>query len=545
MSHGQAVEVPVRDISGARVSESQLMKLLLAADTIAQVGPSVSGGVYAHANCASSYSLSLDLRMHQKKAAQKGTDLCAVDALSWLPWSEWGQAVSQITAKNEMKPEGQARAAEKLWSAALVLALDAKLPSWPQAQDAHSNRALGLILGPSPGCRGAGRWRDGSFCLVVQPDGHAGLCCSLPLAEPWAAAQMWEFALSKERYPITAAEVEVEVAKPTCICVKASGNSTSAVRSKAELAQLAFSSSAKGLTLRVLHIKSLGWRVLTRLKAAPAALLHLAAHVAVYRVQGAVALSNMALDMVPTSLFTGGRSDWMSTTSDLVVEFVKVFCKSESRSAVLNRMAKRKLLLEACTFLDNLRNETLLGKGFQRFLLALHGSSASRRRSMLEVLLPSRRQQAEFPAIGLSTWLCEVQSDPRTLPSALSLGGGGGFCMASGQGCCRIGVAPVGDSEIVLHVSCFHTTGETTDATAPISSAATQDASATDADEFVDCSEEAVSTDLKQEAQESDKETLGPSKCSKSSNGRGISADAVAQEMERALMDMVHLLQVT
>lgn len=486
---------------------------------------------------------------------QKGMDPWAVDTLSWLPWSEWGQAISQFTIGSTVNNEGHrqdgAQAAEKMWSAALVLALDAKLPSWPQALDAYSNRALGLILGPSPACRGGGRWRDGSFCLVVQPDGYAGLCCSLPLAEPWATVQMWEFALSKERYPISAADVEVEVAKPKCICTQSAGTfTTAALRSQLEQAQTAFSSAARCLSLRVVHVKSIGWRVLTRLKVAPAALIHLAAHVAMYRVQGAIAFSNMALDVVPTPLFVGGRCDWVCTTSELVIEFVKIFCKIQSKPAGQDRATKRRLLLEACTFLDKLRRETSLGKGFHRFLLALHGSSASsRRRSTIEALLPSQPEQAQFPAIGLSTWLCEVQSDPKTPQAALSLGGGGGFCMASGKGCCRVSVAPVGDIELVLHVSCFHTPVDSRDAAAAISQLSSRDAAAALAEEdqeFVDCVEASgSSTDLKQEAQKLGGGAIRRSDCSSLSSGVEISADAVAQETERALLDMVHLLQVT
>lgn len=37
LCHGQAVEVPVRDASGARVSEGQLMKLLISAEAAAKV----------------------------------------------------------------------------------------------------------------------------------------------------------------------------------------------------------------------------------------------------------------------------------------------------------------------------------------------------------------------------------------------------------------------------------------------------------------------------------------------------------------------------
>ena len=38
LCHGQAVEVPVRDASGARVSEGQLAKLLVTAEASAKVG---------------------------------------------------------------------------------------------------------------------------------------------------------------------------------------------------------------------------------------------------------------------------------------------------------------------------------------------------------------------------------------------------------------------------------------------------------------------------------------------------------------------------
>jgi len=376
----------------------------------------------------------------------------------------------------------------------------------------------------------------------VQPDGYAGLCCSLPLAEPWAAVQMWEFALSKERYPISAAGVEVEVAKPKCICVDSAGYvKAAALRSQVQIVNSVFSTAAERLTLSVIHVKSVGWRLLTRLKVAPGALIHLAAQVALYRVQGVVAFSNMALDLVPTPLFTGGRSDWACTTTASLVKCVKFFCDGHPASAEQERTAKRRLLLEACRSLESMRNETSLGKGYYRFLLALRGSSTSRvRRSILEALLPSLQIQAASPSVGLCTWLCEVQSDPKTVPAALSLGGGGGFCMASGQGSCRVGIAPVGDSDLVLHVSCLPATSTGNDATTRPSPMQGSDANGTEGDEFVDCAEDA---DHGVDADQGRKDGARASHSKKRQPG-GVSADAVAREMERALQDMVHLLQV-
>lgn len=481
------------------------------------------------------------LMLQRRDAARKEERLWEVDTLAWLPWSEWGEAIAGLHIEVGVKFKGdgartETQAIQKIWMAALVLALDSTLPSWPQAQDSLSNRALGLLLGPSPACRGAGRWRSGAFCLVVQPDGYAGLCCTLPLAEPWAAAQMWEFALAKERYPISLADVDAEVLAPKCLRTETlSGASAEAMRRQVETARAAFVSAAQGMSLRVLHIKNVGWRVLQRLKVAPAALIHLAAQVAIYRVQGAVSFSKIVLDSVPTRLFLGGRSDWVCTTTKTVVDFVSAFCngipKTDSAQA---RTATRFLLVQACKSLDHLQRKTALGRGFYSFLLALRGSSSNnRRRSLLQTLLPLRGESDGIPAVGLCTWLCEVQADPKTPSDALSLGGGGGFSIAGAAGGCRIGVAPIGDAELVVHVSCSH----------PVPAPPpTQSGNGDQDDDFVDCLE--VAEDCG--GSEVDRAHGGISKAAIGGSGRGshsISADSVAREMERALQELVELLQ--
>ena len=95
-------------------------------------------------------------RRDSKRNQQRPLD---VDRLAWLPWSEWSEAVSCIELQRDVPGPADGRSMtgiEKLRSAALVLALDSSLPSWPQAKDLLSNRALALLLGPSPACRGAG-----------------------------------------------------------------------------------------------------------------------------------------------------------------------------------------------------------------------------------------------------------------------------------------------------------------------------------------------------------------------------------------------------
>jgi hypothetical protein len=523
LCHGQAVEVPVRDSSGARVSEGQLMKLLVSAEAAAK----------------------------RRDTARKEDRRWDLDTLAWLPWSQWGEAVAGLKMEAGMKSQSglecsETLAIEKVWTAALVVALDATLPSWPQAQDSLSNRALGVLLGPSPACRGAGRWRGGAFCLVVQPDGYAGLCCTLPLAEPWAAAQMWEFVLSKERYPLSLGESDAEVAAPRCILARPLGVGAAAeTHSRIKDALASFSCAAQGMELRIIIIKDIGWRVLQRLKVSPAALIHLAAQVAFYRVQGAAAFSSIALDSVPTRLFMGGRSDWVCTTTSLTIQFVKAFCNGiPNTSALQARAQRRSLLVQACKALHDVQRETALGSGFWRFLLALRGSSTcSHRQSLLRALLPMRQMSSGLPAVGFSTWLCEVQSDPKTPLAALSMGGGGGFCMA-GAGC-RIGVSPVGDAQLVLHVSCSHSKSQhdvsqlhSTSAPAPQEEAQENEEFV---EEFADCKEavEDHSAGNRQKSTATVSSSNGKSEDSRSH----ASADSVAREMERALYDMVDLLQ--
>ena len=519
LCHGQAVEVPVRDSSGARVSEGQLMNLLGSAEAAAK----------------------------RRDAARKQERLWNLDTLAWLPWSEWGQAVAGLEAEADMPSQSdrgctQTLAIEKVWTAALVVALDATLPSWPQAHDALSNRALGVLLGPSPACRGAGRWRGGAFCLVVQPDGYAGLCCTLPLAEPWAAAQMWEFALSKERYPLSLGDSDAEVAVPRCIRVQPLGTVAAAeTQRRIGDALSSFARAAQGMELRILIVKDIGWRVLQRLKVSPAALIHLAAQVAFFRVQGAAAFSSIALDSVPTRLFMGGRSDWVCTTTSLTIQFVKAFCDGmpKTGSTLTQTRAKRRSLLgQACKALHELQRETSLGNGFLRFLLALRGSSTcSHRQSLLRTLLPL--QSSDLPSVGICTWLCEMQTDPKTPMAALSLGGGGGFCMAGADAGCRVGVSPVGDAQLVLHVSCSRPKSDAPPPHPPSAPAQEQG----DNDEFVDC-EDDVEEDSAGNRQETG--TTVASSDGKSVDGRSHpSAGAVAREMERALYEMVDLLAQT
>ena len=66
-----------------------------------------------------------------------------LDTLAWLPWAEWGEAVSLVTLdtgvkfnddKSSMPSSRAMRAIEKMWTAALVVALDSSLPSWPQVR---------------------------------------------------------------------------------------------------------------------------------------------------------------------------------------------------------------------------------------------------------------------------------------------------------------------------------------------------------------------------------------------------------------------------
>jgi hypothetical protein len=430
---------------------------------------------------------------------------------------------------------------EKLRSAALVLALDSSLPSWPQAKDLLSNRALALLLGPSPACRGAGRWRGSAFCLVVQPDGYAGLCCTLPLAEPWAACQMWEFALSKERYPISSARCDAEVAQPICLRKQAIDAATDLTsRTRLQRACASFSEATCDVSLRVIHIKNIGWRMVQGLKVAPPALFHLAAHVALFRVQGKI---SMTLDCVPTRLFSGGRSDWICTTRDPVVKFVVAFCnRMQSKNDGEERKVLRSLLVHTCKTLDMMRRETALGQGFYRFLLALRGSaSSSQRRTLFQALVPAHQPSDDEGAIapvGLSTLLCEVQSDPKTPLQSLSLGCGGGFCMASNSGGCRISVVPVGDFQLVFHVFCSNSNALSAGST----QAATRDPNdhlhPMDED-FVDCTEtEEIGGAALEEGHRS------PRRGDRASTQiQAISADSVAREMERALYDLVDLLQ--
>jgi len=495
--------------------------------------------------------------MHQRRhVARKDEGQWHLDTLTWLSWSEWGKAVAGLTLELSVEFRGdgscvQTRAIDKMFTAALVVALDETLPSWPQAQDALSNRAMSLLLGPSPSCQGAGRWRGGSFCLVVQPDGYAGLCCSLPLAEPWAAAQMWEFALSKERYPISLADVEAEVAAPKCLrLLPVSAAAAAQMRAQIKGARAIFERVAQGTSVRVIHVKSIGWRVLQRLKVAPAALIHLAAQVALYRVQGAVALQSMALDSVPTRLFLGGRSDWVCTSTALVVQFVRVFCDgipNPKGGCAQARKAKRCLLVQACKTLDDLRRETALGNGVYRFLLALRGSaSTDRRRWLLRSLLPSRHEPPSIQPVALCTWLCEVQTDPKTPAAALSLGGGGGFCAAGAASSCRVGVAPVGDSELVVHVSCSQPAEQPARPRSPVVTDATNGLGThgdNDDEEFVDCAETAETLTGTQAKAEADLEDPTAGCDSAPAKVAVTSADSVAREMERALQDLVDLLQ--
>ena len=530
LSHGQAVEVPIRDVSGARVSEGQLLKLLVSAEAAAK----------------------------RRKNACTGKHAFDLDALSWLSWSEWSEAIVCLEIDKGVKLQhdstAKSPAIEKMWSAALVLALDESLPSWPQALDNLSNRALSLLLGPSPACQGRSRWR-GAFCLVVQPDGYAGLCCTLPLAEPWAASQMWEFALARERYPISTANAEVEVATPRCIRTQVRDAETELmVTKRVESAQMTYARVALGVSLRVLVINNLGWHMLKALQVDPTALLHLAAQIALYRVQGTV---SMALDSVATPLFSGGRSDWAWTTTTKVVEFLMAFCEDvhqiQKKGCDQHRSVTRSLLVDCCNALENLRHETVLGHGFYRFLLALRGStSSSHRRALFESILPRRHRSDGAPAVGLSTILWEVQADPKTSASQLSLGGGGGFCAAgsSAASCCRVSVSPVGDDRLVLHVMCSPADVETrilrTSACPGLSrnvktcqehlfNDAGADSVGSVTDKFLDSGSCRSHYPKAHDYGESDR----------AGEASTVSADAVAQEMQRALHGMVDLLQLS
>ena len=110
-----------------------------------------------------------------------------LDALSWLSWSEWSEAIVCLEIDKGVKLQhdstAKSPAIEKMWSAALVLALDESLPSWPQALDNLSNRALSLLLGPSPACQGQGPVRTASPPMAATSSSVISICC--PVVRPW------------------------------------------------------------------------------------------------------------------------------------------------------------------------------------------------------------------------------------------------------------------------------------------------------------------------------------------------------------------------
>jgi len=120
-------------------------------------------------------------------------------------------------------------------------------------------------------------------------------------------------------------------------------------------------------------------------------------------------------------------------------------------------------------------------------------------------------------------------------------------------------VAPVGDAQLVLHVYCSHSVSaqKRALATAPLRSSTSPDA---DSDEFVNCEEEVEHQQDSGSASAglTDEEREGHESFSANSTAGGagqndarrvlrsvhsVSADAVAQEMERVLQELVELLR--
>jgi hypothetical protein len=105
---------------------------------------------------------------------------------------------------------------------------------------------------------------------------------------------------------------------------------------------------------------------------------------------------------------------------------------------------------------------------------------------------------------------------------------------------CRIGVSPVGDAQLVLHVSRSHSKSQHDVSQPNSTSAPAPQEEAQEIEEFADCEEavEGQSEGNRQKANATVSSTNG-----KSDSRSHASADSVAREMERALYDMVDLLQ--
>ncbi len=118
-------------------------------------------------------------------------------------------------------------------------------------------------------------------------------------------------------------------------------------------------------------------------------------------------------------------------------------------------------------------------------------------------------------------------------------------------------MAPVGDARLVLHVYCSHSVSAQKPAlaTAPVRSSTSPDA---DSDEFVNCEEEAM--EHQQDSGSASAGLTGEERESFSTNStagaagqndarrvlrsvHSVSADAVAQEMEQVLQELVELLR--
>ncbi len=117
-------------------------------------------------------------------------------------------------------------------------------------------------------------------------------------------------------------------------------------------------------------------------------------------------------------------------------------------------------------------------------------------------------------------------------------------------------MAPVGDAQLVLHVYCSHSVSaeQRALATAPVRSSTSPDA---DSDEFVNCEEE---VEHQQDSGSAAAGLTGEERESFSANStagaagqndarrvlrsvHSVSADAVAQEMEQVLLELVELLR--
>jgi len=363
-----------------------------------------------------------------------------LDSLSWLPWSQWAQVTDSLH-------EDHAQSLELLRTAALVISLPPESePSLTRSGgDRLSQQAAGVLCCGANSGLPSGLWKEKAFQLVVLPNGTAGLSCHYPLADPIAVAQLWEFTLAREAYPLSKAGADSPRTKPRELKWKLKD----AARPFAEASCEVFKREAQLLDLRVTRFDGIGWRAIRELKVHPHAYLHIAAQIAVFRVWKT---TSFCFERVPLHLFSGGRSTYADCVCKEILDFWEKLQKKER----LGQAECRKAFRKACRAFQRCYTRALCGDSWYLQLQAL--TSIEQNLEDHENPIPGNLKGRYRGLDGACIWLTPIHQDPKTPGHTLSIGGN--FCEGPNfliDQSVQIGFAALGDDDIYLHVRQYTT----------------------------------------------------------------------------------------